>query len=43
MLGERVPVEPPMPATSAAMKAGSIIATTFAPGGVGSPRQRRQL
>jgi hypothetical protein len=31
--------EPPMHATSAAMKAGSITATTFAPGGVGSPMQ----
>jgi len=34
--------EPPMLATSAAMKAGSITATTFVPGGVGSLKQRRR-
>jgi len=36
----RVLVDPPMRATSAALRAGSITATTFAPGGTGSPRQR---
>jgi len=37
MLGGRAPVEPPMRATSAAKKDGSITVTTFGHGGGDSP------
>jgi hypothetical protein len=42
MQAGRVLVEPPMRATSAVRKAGSITATTFALGGGGSPKLGRR-